>query len=150
MTNQPPQGSGGPGNPQYQSPGFPSYQSASGPHYQASGPTPYQPMAAASDEDGRGFFASLFDFGFTSFITPRVIKVLYVLAMILAGLATLSLALFGFMTGSAAIGIFILIIVCPIYLFAVVLFYRVALEFVMVVFRMGEDMHAIRNRGGMR
>ncbi|WP_405492652.1 DUF4282 domain-containing protein [Nocardia sp. NBC_00511] len=146
MTNQPPQGPGGQGIPQYQPPGF-QYQSGPGPQYPSPGQPAYQPVAGAgaAGEGPRGFFGSLFDFGFTSFVTPSVIKILYILAMAVAVLGALALAVLGFAV-STAVGFFTLIIVCPIYVFMLVLFYRVALEFVMVVFRMGDDMHALRTR----
>src|SRR5438270_11238204 len=37
---------------------------------------------ARSGTTAKGFLGSLFDFGFTSFVTPKIIKVLYVLIMI--------------------------------------------------------------------
>jgi hypothetical protein len=36
--------------------------------------------SAGRTADSKGFFASLFDVGFTSFVTPKVIKVLFVFA----------------------------------------------------------------------
>ena len=42
------------------------------------------------------FFGSLFDYSFSSFITPRIIKVLYVLATILISLWTLFLIVAAF------------------------------------------------------
>ena len=45
------------------------------------------------EADGyKGFFGSLFDYSFSSFVTPRIIKILYVLATILISLWTLFLA----------------------------------------------------------
>lgn len=92
---------------------------------------------------------SLFDFGFTSFVTPKVVKVLYPLIMILAGLGALGLAATAFSI-STGLGIVALIIFAPLYFLVVVAIWRIALEFFIVIFRVAEDMRAIRERGGMR
>ena len=41
--------------------------------------------------EAKGFFSSLFDYSFSSFITPKIIKVLYVLLTIAVSLWTLAL-----------------------------------------------------------
>jgi ABC-type uncharacterized transport system permease subunit len=124
MTNQPPPGQYGPGDP--------AYQPATG--------------NSGNGVPQKGFFGSLFDFGFNSFITSKVIKFLYVLAVIMAGLVALGLLVVAF-KASPVIGILGLVVGCPLYFFLTVAFSRITLEFVMVVFRMAEDMRAIRNRG---
>ena len=48
---------------------------------------PAQPRAAAE----KGFLGSLFDFSFKSFVTPKIIKVLYVLFTIWTALVALIL-----------------------------------------------------------
>ncbi len=49
---------------------------------------------------GRGFFASLFDTGFTSFVTPMLIRVVYVLVMIALVLTWVIFTIVGFHAGS--------------------------------------------------
>jgi len=59
----------------------------------------------------KGFFGSLFDFSFTEFITPRIIKLLFVLAIIIAGIAALVMFFAGIATGGP--GAFLAIIGAP-------------------------------------
>lgn len=76
---------------------------------------------------------SLFDLSFAEFITPRVIKVIYVIAIILAGLGTILLVLNGFRIG---IGRGILhLVLAPIVFLLYVLAARVWCEIILVVFR---------------
>ena len=57
----------------------------------------------------KGFFGSLFDYSFSSYITPRIIRVLYVLATVLVALWTLVIILAAF-NASSALGILALLI----------------------------------------
>jgi uncharacterized membrane protein len=99
---------------------------------------------AKSDKQGKGFVSSLFDFGFTSFVTPKIIKVLYVLVTIWTLLWALSFLDIGFRYGHAAGGLVVLIIVDPILILVSLGVMRVVLEFFMVSFRMQEDLKALR------
>lgn len=92
---------------------------------------------------------ALFDFGFTSFVTPKVVRVLYPLIMILAGLGALGLAATAFSI-SVVVGILALIIFAPLYFLVVTAIWRIALEFFVVIFRVAEDIRAIRERGDFR
>ena len=51
--------------------------------------------------EAKSFFSSLFDYSFSSFITPRIIKVLYVLATIGISLWTLFLIVAAFNVSAA-------------------------------------------------
>jgi hypothetical protein len=108
---------------------------------------PSQPGGPDYDVSAKGFVASLFDFGFNSFVTPKVIKFIYVLYMIVIGLGALSFLIFSFKV-SAIFGIIALVILCPLYFIVSLAFLRIVLEFYIVVFRMAEDIRSIRNRGG--
>ena len=85
-----------------------------------------------------GFFESLFDCSFTRFITPKIIKFLYVLAVVLAAIFAVMMIVMGF-NHSAGMGVVTLIILAPLYFVVSVLSIRVALEFIMVVFRIEEN-----------
>jgi hypothetical protein len=98
--------------------------------------------------DAKGFLGALFDFGFTSFVTPKVVKVLYVLIVIGVGLSALLLAVTAFRV-NVAFGFVALVIAAPLYFLVVTAFYRIALEFFMVIFRISDDIRAIRERGGL-
>jgi Domain of unknown function (DUF4282) len=96
----------------------------------------------------KGFVSALFDFGFNSFVTPKVVKVVYVLIMIVLGLAGLAFALSAF-TYSAIAGIFVLLIVAPLFFFVYLALWRIVLEIFVVIFRIADDLRAIRERGGL-
>ena len=85
----------------------------------------------------KGFFGSLFDYSFSSFVTPRIIKILYVLATILIGLWTLFLVAAAFNASETA-GVLTLFIVSMLYA-------RVILELVIVFFRINGNVQEIRD-----
>jgi hypothetical protein len=98
--------------------------------------------------DSKGFLGALFDFGFTSFVTPRVIKVLYVLIMIGTVASALVFTTMAFKV-SATFGFVTLFIGDPLFIVIVMAIYRIILEFFVVAFRMAEDVRALRERGDL-
>ena len=104
-------------------------------------------MAATQAADEKGFFAALFDFSFTSFVTTRIIKVLYVLILILVVLSALIYTFLAF-DANSLYGFLVLIIGDPLFIIIVMAFWRLVLEAFVVVFRMAEDIRALRERGG--
>lgn len=113
--------------PPTDSPGQPQYPGGTG------GPPP-----AWKPHENR-FFGALFDFSFSHFVTPSIIRVLYVLGLIGIALTYLSFIIYAFMY-SAAQGLITLLfglIVAFIYL----AFWRVTLEFFLAVVRMSDDIH---------
>ena len=94
----------------------------------------------------RGFVGSLFDFSFSSFVTPKIIKVLYVLFTIWTALVALLILIISFRTGGTLAGIFVLIVIVPIYVLLTLGVYRVILEAFMVVFRIYEETKKISER----
>ena len=74
----------------------------------------------------KNFFASLFDFSFSSFIAPKIIGILYAIACVLTILGTLGVAFSGFTQGFTQ-GL-ITLIVGPIVGFIYILFIRIGLE----------------------
>ncbi len=126
----------------------PSYaQSGQGavppPQWQAAPPTPGKPRQQRAAGE-KGFVGSLFDFSFTSLVTPKIIKVLYILFTIWTALLGLSILIIGFKTGGVAGGLFTLIIVEPIFVLLTLGIYRVVLELFMVVFRIYDETKKIR------
>lgn len=106
------------------------------------------PRASAPRPRGeKGFVGSLFDFSFNSMVTPKIVKVLYVLLTAWVGLWALIFLVIAFRTGGVAGGIFTLIIVDPIMVLLTLGVYRVLLELCMVIFRLHEDVKAIRAKG---
>jgi hypothetical protein len=85
----------------------------------------------------RAFFVSLFELSFKEFITAQVIKILYVLAIIAAGIFSLSQFFRGFHYGP--LGAFFMLLAGVVWFVVLVMGARVALELVMVVFRIAEN-----------
>jgi hypothetical protein len=101
-------------------------------------PAPYG-SGAAQSMDASGFFRALFDFSFNEFITPKVVKFVYVLATIALVLGWLVFVLVGF-SDSAGAGLFYLIggaIGVILYLALI----RMTLEFYLAIVRMSQDIH---------
>lgn len=94
-------------------------------------PTPANPS--------KGFFAALFDFGFNHFVTPIVVKVVYVVATIALVLGWLIFTVVSF-TQSAGAGLGVLIF-GAVGVILYLAFIRMTLEFYLSVVRMSEDIH---------
>lgn len=84
------------------------------------------------------FLASLFDLSFSHLVTPRIIKVIYVIAIVLAALTGLVQAIF-WLHLSPILGIFMLLIFAPLFFLWCVIWTRVALEIVMAIFSIVEN-----------
>jgi hypothetical protein len=85
----------------------------------------------------KSFFSSLFDLSFSSFITTKIVKVLYVLAMVVFGVAALSYVIWAF-TDSVALGLFALLTAAPLFFLVYVIYTRVVLELFIAIFRIAE------------
>jgi hypothetical protein len=86
----------------------------------------------------KGFFASLFDFSFKSFITLRFIKVLYIVIIVLAGI--IAFAFFATTLATGNLGSIILgLLFGAIFFFFYVILARLGLELLVVIFRIGEN-----------
>jgi hypothetical protein len=104
----------------------------------------HAPNVRSKAQGEKGFIGSLFDFSFSSFVTPKIIKVLYILITIWTALLALTVLIIGFRTGGVAGGLFTLIIIEPIFILLTLGIYRVVLEAFMVVFRIYEETKKIR------
>jgi Domain of unknown function (DUF4282) len=98
--------------------------------------------------DARGFLGALFDFGFTSFVTPKIIRVLYVLIVTGTVVSAMVFTIIVF-KASVAFGILTLVLGDPLFILIVLAIYRIILEFFVVTFRVAEDIRALRERGGL-
>lgn len=111
-----------------------------------------QTQTGSVGSQSRGFFRSLMDLSFTSFITARVIKFIYVISVVFAIVyvlfVTLSMSTFvaGYISATAnsqALGIIVAIaiflVVAPLLLVLAVTYVRVLLELVIVLFRISEN-----------
>ena len=114
---------------------------------QGYGGYPYPPANGPAGEQAKGFLGSLFDFSFTSFVTPKIIKVVYVLEVVFTVLAYLIVTISSFAT-NGALGLVVLIsgaIGAILYLALL----RMVLEFFLGVYRISLDVHAIKGRQGL-
>lgn len=82
---------------------------------------------------------ALFDSNFTQFITLRLIKILYVVAMILIAVSWAFQWAWAFTAGYGAWFIVANVIMVPIISFAALIIARAALETIAVIFRIGEN-----------
>jgi hypothetical protein len=104
--------------------------------------------AAGEAADTRGFLGALFDFGFTSFVTPKVIKVLYMLIVIGTVVSALVFTIVAF-KASTVFGFLMLVFGDPLFILIVLAIYRIILEFFVVTFRVAEDIRAMRERADL-
>ena len=104
--------------------------------------------ASRAAADTRGFLGALFDFGFTSFVTPKVIKVLYMLIVIGTVVSALVFTIIAF-KASTVFGFLTLVFGDPLFILIVLAIYRIILEFFVVTFRVAEDIRALRERGDL-
>ncbi len=89
-------------------------------------------------QDTKGFFGSLFDLSFTSLVATRIIKLLYVLAILVIGLYAFIFIVGGFSRSPAA-GLLVLLIIAPIFTLASLVYTRVLLELIIALFRIMEN-----------
>jgi len=87
----------------------------------------------------KGFLGALFDFSFTHFVTPMIVKFVYVLSVVVLGLTWLVFLASSF-SQSAALGVAVLIL-GPIGMLIYLAFIRMTLEFYLAITRMSEDIH---------
>ena len=84
-----------------------------------------------------GGIGDLFDFTFTKYITPTVIRIVYVLVIVFAAIGWLAVVISGF-SNSAAAGIWAIVFASLGALIGL-LMWRVLLELTMVIFRIADN-----------
>src|SRR5215471_11567747 len=80
-------------------------------------PPPARYVPPINAQQAAGFLSSLFDLSFTNFITPKLIKVLFVISIVLAAFGSLFVVVSGFQAGGVLGGLGALLIVAPILFF---------------------------------
>ncbi|KRB47819.1 MULTISPECIES: DUF4282 domain-containing protein [unclassified Terrabacter] len=89
--------------------------------------------------EGAGFFAALFDFSFTNFVTPILVRFVYLLATV-ALVASWLIFVFAGFANSVGTGLAALIL-GPVFVIIYLAVIRMTLEFYLSVVRMSEDIH---------
>lgn len=95
--------------------------------------------------DPKGLLAALFDLSFTQLVTPKVLKVIYVLALVFGGLTYVAYVILAFGVGSG-LGVFVLFVAGPLGFLFVAVLWRMALELAMSIFTIAEKATAIAAR----
>ena len=94
----------------------------------------------------KGFFESLFDFSFTSFVTPKLIKVLYGILLFFVAIGVIVVIVGGFQRGIGA-GLLALLILGPLYGLLLTILARIYMELMIAVFRIVDLLSELVDRG---
>lgn len=100
---------------------------------------PYGQPGGSPAQATKGFFGALFDFSFEHFVTPMLVKVVYILATVGLGLMWLIWMIAAF-SQSAGLGLVILLL-GPIGIVIYLAIIRMTLEFYLSVVRMSQDIN---------
>jgi len=141
---QPPSAQAGYQQPEAADPGSPHVPPVASPqpaHGAAHPANTRQPLEA------KNFIRSLYDFSFSSFITLRVIRILYVLITIVYSLGAL-IVFAGLLLKHTVTDVIFAIIVVPIGYLIYLTVARIGLEVLMVIFNLGNDVRAMREGAG--
>lgn len=138
--------------------GYQGYDARQGQAQGASTPPPqWQAVAGMKQAPGRtkargdkGLVGSLFDFSFSSMVTPKIIKALYILFTIWTVLAAIGILVFFAKTGGLQGTLAAIIIVDPIFILLSLGVYRIILEAFMVIFQIHGELKTIRVQGENR
>lgn len=108
-------------------------------------PPPPQQPAPPAQAPASSFFGKLFDFSFQEFITLSLIKLIYALLMIFAGLGALVFLITMLAQGGAALVAGL--IGAPIIFLLYIILARVYLEVLIVVFRIADNTKELVEQG---
>jgi hypothetical protein len=86
----------------------------------------------------KGFFGALFDFSFTHYVTPTIIRIIFGIVIVVSAIGALGVAIAAFSV-NIVLGFLVLIIFGPLIFLVYVILYRVFLEVVMAVFTIAEN-----------
>ncbi|GII98163.1 uncharacterized protein DUF4282 [Sediminihabitans luteus] len=94
--------------------------------------------------DAKGLFGSLFDFSFTNYVTPKVVRIVYVIgiALIVLGWFVAMIAAF---TQSVWGGLFVLIF-GPVFALLYLIMFRILLEFYVAIVQTAETIQKYAHR----
>ncbi len=94
----------------------------------------------------KNFFSALFDINMTEMVTPRIIKVFFVLGLLAVGLGMVAAIISSIITiGSAGIGmVLIALITAPLGAFIAIILLRVYLELIILLFNIYDQLKDIK------
>ena len=88
-------------------------------------------------DEKKGFWSCLFDLSFSELITMRILKILYAIGILIAGIA--AIWLFVAALGQQGIWVLLYVIAAPIAFVLLVIIARVTMELLMTLFRIEEN-----------
>lgn len=94
-------------------------------------------------EKSKGFFKTLFDLSFEKFITPRVIKLLFIFAIVVFGFIAFMTLMSGISILKYSVRGLILVAISPVIFIFGVISSRVSLELTIVLFSMESNVSEI-------
>lgn len=124
--------------------GLPTSGPASGGDPNSPGPGPAN--RPPSPDEGKALIKSLYDFNFDHFVTPKILRFFYALSVILLSLA--AVIFFIAMLTQGAEGIILAIIFVPIGYLVYLIMIRIYFELISALFRIADDLRAIRRGKG--
>ena len=100
------------------------------------------PGMGDSNDGYKGFFPTLFDFSLSSFLTPKVIRILYIIGVVLICLTGVFILIASIAGGGS--GILVGLIVAPLITLLYLIIVRIQVEFVIIAFRTYEQVKQLR------
>jgi hypothetical protein len=141
-------------NPPYGPPGQPGGWQQPGPPQPPYPPQPhpgYQPPLGPRYDNDKGFFGSLFDFSFDNFVSTKFVKFLYVVWLILISIGSIVYLVAGLVLLGNGSGIgLLLILLAPLVWLLALIFIRIWLERIIILFKISDDLKDIRDSGSVR
>ena len=111
-------------------------------------PSPEPTVLALVWREFGGLMRVLTDLSFKQFITPRIIRTVYLISLVSAALASITWMFSGFKEGVMS-GLFTFV-TGPVAFFFYILAARVGLEFMLAVFRIAENTEKLREKSDRR
>jgi hypothetical protein len=109
------------------------------PHFQ------YPPRPSIFSQTWR-FISPIFDITFSTFITSKLISMLYIASIVVAALSTLSVVIGGF--AADVTGGVIVLVLSPLIFLVQLVWFRVLLEIVVIIFKIAESLRSIDQKFG--
>jgi type IV secretory pathway VirB3-like protein len=92
----------------------------------------------------KGLFASLFDFNISELITPKIIRVLYIIGVVMISIVSVVVFIIGLAQGG--VGILMALIGAPLMFILYIIFLRVNMELLIVLFNIHRELKDIRQK----
>jgi len=102
-------------------------------------------LGSGGSEDS--FWNALFDFSFTEFATPKLIRIIYVIELVLFVILAVLFVIVGFASDPALGAVFL--VLSPIALIFWVILFRITGEMQIIIFRMAEDIKKLADKNDL-